>query len=102
MESLLPCGQAGIGIQDCTLPDQGWLGASASESASLAASVGGGIIEDLIGITTISRSITTATCLTAGCSSIANTSTPAEVDLIMAAAFMEEEREDLPVASTDS
>ena len=63
-------GRAGIGIQDCTLPDRELRGASALVSASLAASAGAGTAGDVTGTTTESSSITTPTSPTAESSPI--------------------------------
>src|SRR5947208_4443642 len=73
MESLSGSGQAGIGIRDCTLQVRVLRLVSALASASLAGLAGVGTTGDLIGITTVSFSIITATSPTAVSSSIATT-----------------------------
>src|SRR6266446_2875959 len=70
MESLSGCGQVGIGIRGCTLPDRELRLAWALESASLAVLDGAGTTGDMIGITTISVSAATATYPTAESSPI--------------------------------
>src|SRR5712691_385250 len=87
MESLSGSGQDGIGIQGCTLPDRELRLAWALASASLAVLAGAGTTGDMIGITTVSFSITTPTYPTAESSPIttpsitrAATSIMAEVD----------------------
>src|SRR2546421_5633755 len=74
MESLSGSGQAGIGIRDCTLQVRVLRLVSALASASLAGLAGVGTTGDLIGITTVSFSIITATSPTAVSSSIVTTS----------------------------
>src|SRR5947208_16309553 len=73
MESLSGSGQAGIGIRDCTLQVRVLRLVSALASASLVGLAGVGTTGDLIGITTVSFSIITATSPTAESSSIATT-----------------------------
>src|SRR5437899_13087943 len=73
MESLSGSGQAGIVILDCTLQVRVLRLVSALASASLAGLAGVGTTGDLIGITTVSFSIITATSPTAESSSIATT-----------------------------
>src|SRR2546430_3193878 len=73
MESLAGPGQAGIGIRDCTLQVRVLRLVSALASATLAGLAGVGTTGDLIGITTVSFSIITATSPTAESSSIATT-----------------------------
>src|SRR5438132_4997780 len=84
MESLSGFGQAGIGIRDCTLQVRVLRLVSALASASLAGLAGVGTTGDLIGITTVSFSIITATSPTAESSSIATTL----IALVRAAASM--------------
>src|SRR3989441_13148984 len=73
MESLSGSGQAGIGIRDCTLQVRVLRLVLALASASLVGLAGVGTTGDLIGITTVSFSIITATSPTAESSSIATT-----------------------------
>src|SRR3989442_6643399 len=73
MESLSGSGQAGIGIRDCTLQVRVLRLVSALASASLAGLAGVGTTGGLIGITTVSFSIITATSPAAESSSIATT-----------------------------
>src|SRR5207244_11270389 len=73
MESLSGSGHAGICIRDCTLQVRVLRLVSALASASLAGLAGVGTTGDLIGITTVSFSIITATSPTAVSSSIATT-----------------------------
>src|SRR5690349_20166139 len=73
MDSLSGSGQAGIGIRDSTLQVRVLRLASALALASLAGLAGVGTTGDLIGITTVYFSITTATYPTAESSSIVTT-----------------------------
>src|ERR1700682_4139214 len=86
MENPSGCGQAGIGIRDCSLRVResrlGW----ALESAILAGSVGDGTTGDLTGITTMSFITTTLTSPTAG-SSLITTPSIARMETITAADF---------------
>src|SRR5690349_19961820 len=86
MDSLSGSGQAGIGIRDSTLQVRVLRLASALASASLAGLAGAGTTGDLIGITTVYFSSTTATYPTAESSSIVTTL----IARVRAAGFMAE------------
>src|SRR5580704_1344615 len=90
MESQSGSGQAGIGIQGCTLPDRELRLAWALASASLAAMAGDGTTGDTIGVATESSSTTTPTSPTAESSPITTRSITRVQTSIMAADFMGE------------
>jgi hypothetical protein len=90
MESQSGSGQAGIGIQGCTLPDRELRLAWALASASLADMAGDGIAGDTIGVATESSSTTTPTSPTAESSPITTPSITRAGTSIMAADFMVE------------
>src|SRR6266851_4471375 len=90
MESRSGSGQAGMGIQGCTLPDRELRLAWALASASLAAMAGAGTTGDMIGIATESFSTTIPTYPTAESSPITTPSITRAGTSIMAADFMVE------------
>src|SRR5882724_1241409 len=89
-------GQAGIGIQDCTLPDLGSRLVSVLESVTLAALAGAGTTGILTGVTGLSSTTTTLTYPTVESSPIAITSIGDTRTSITPADFMAGLRVELP------